>query len=89
MSCKVSLEKLDDTMKQLVEQQTALANDIKLIDLEIDKSKESYMIVLGAIEIVQFLKKEVEHPPEVVETTGNVDIGEVTWDVVGDESRKI
>ncbi len=30
MSCKVSLEKLDDTMKQLVEQQTALANDIKL-----------------------------------------------------------
>jgi hypothetical protein len=36
------------------------------------------MKVLGAIEIVQFLKKEVEHPPEKVETTGNVDIGEVT-----------
>ena len=89
MSCKVSLEKLDDTMKQLVEQQTALANDIKLKDLEIAQSKESYMKVLGAIEIVQFLKKEVEHPPEEVETTGNVDIGEVTWDVVGDESRKI
>ena len=30
MSCKVSLEKLDDTMKQLVDQQTALANDIKI-----------------------------------------------------------
>ena len=89
MSCKVSLEKLDDTMKQLVEQQTALANDIKLKDLEIAQSKESYMKVLGAIEIVQFLKKEVEHPPEEVEKTGNVDIGEVTWDVVGDESRKI
>ena len=47
-------------------------------DLEIAQSKESYMKVLGAIEIVQFLKKEVEHPPEEVETTGNVDIGEVT-----------
>ena len=35
------------------------------------------MKVLGAIEIVQFLK-EVEHPPEEVEKTGNVDIGEVT-----------
>ena len=78
MSCKVSLEKLDDTMKQLVEQQTALANDIKLKDLEIAQSKESYMKVLGAIEIVQFLKKEVEHPPEEKEKTGNVDIGEVT-----------
>ena len=89
MSCKVSLEKLDDTMKQLVEQQTALANDIKLKDLEIAQAKESYMKVLGAIEIVQFLKKEVEHPPEIIETTGNVDIGEVTWDAIGDESRKI
>ena len=49
MSCKVSLEKLDDTMKQLVEQQTALANDIKLKDLEIAQSKESYMKVLVAI----------------------------------------
>ncbi len=78
MSCKVSLEKLDDTMKQLVEQQTALANDIKLKDLEIAQAKESYMKVLGAIEIVQFIKKEVEHPPEKVETTGNVDIDEVT-----------
>ena len=58
MSCKVSLEKLDDTMKQLVEQQTALANDIKLKDLEIAQAKESYMKVLGAIEIVQFLKKK-------------------------------
>ena len=57
MSCKVSLEKLDDTMKQLVEQQTGLANDIKLKDLEIAQAKESYMKVLGAIEIVQFLKR--------------------------------
>ena len=89
MSCKVSLEKLDDTMKQLVEQQTALANDIKLKDLEISQAKESYMKVLGAIEIVQFLKKEVEHPPEEVEKTGNVDIVEDTWNVIGDESRKI
>ena len=78
MSCKVSLEKLDDTMKQLVEQQTGLANDIKLKDLALAQTKESYMKVLGAIEIVQFLKKEVEHPPEEVEKTGNVDIGEVT-----------
>ena len=75
MSCKVSLEKLDDTMKQLVEQQTALANDIKLKDLEIAQSKESYMKVLGAIEIVQFLKKEVEHPPE---EEPKIDIAEVT-----------
>ena len=86
MSCKVSLEKLDDTLKQLAEQQSALANDIKLKDLEISQSKESYMKVLGAIEIVQFLKKEVEHPPEEGE---KIDIAEVTWYVVGDESRKI
>ena len=78
MSCKVSLEKLDDTMKQLAEQQTSLANDIKLKDLALSQTKESYMKVLGAIEIVQFLKKEVEHPPEEVEKTGNVDISEVT-----------
>ena len=78
MSCTVSHEKLDDTLKQLVEQQTGLANDIKLKDLELGQLKESYMKVLGAIEIVEFLKKEVEHPPEEVEKTGNVDIGEVT-----------
>ena len=78
MSCKVSLEKLDDTLKQLTEQQTNMANDIKLKDLDLSQTKESYLKVLGAIEIVQFLKKEVEHPPEEVETTGNVDIGEVT-----------
>ena len=78
MSCKVSLEKLDDTLKQLTEQQTSMANDIKLKDLDLSQTKESYLKVLGAIEIVQFLKKEVEHPPEEVETTGNVDIGEVT-----------
>ena len=71
MSCTVSHEKLEETMKQLVEQQTGLANDIKLKDLELGQLKESYMKVLGAIEIVQFLKKEVEHPPE---ETGNVDI---------------
>ncbi len=29
MSCKVSLEKLEDTLKQLTEQQTSMANDIK------------------------------------------------------------
>ena len=78
MSCKVSLEKLDDTLKQLAEQQSALANDIKLKDLEIAQAKESYMKVLGAIEIVQFLKREVENSPEEVEKTGNVDIAEVT-----------
>ena len=71
MSCTVSHEKLEDTLKQLAEQQTGLANDIKLKDLELGQLKESYMKVLGAIEIVQFLKKEVEHPPE---ETGNVDI---------------
>ena len=73
MSCKVSLEKLDDTMKQLVEQQTGLANDIKLKDLELAQTKESYMKVLGAIEIVQFLKDSVSHPSEE-EKTGNVDL---------------
>ena len=71
MSCTVSHEKLEETMKQLIEQQTGLANDIKLKDLELGQLKESYMKVLGAMEIVQFLKKEVEHPPE---ETGNVDI---------------
>ena len=90
MSCTVSHEKLDDTLKQLVEQQTGLANDIKLKDLELNQLKESYMKVLGAIEIVQFLKKEVEHPPE---ETGIVNItayiAEVTWNVIGDESKKI
>ena len=75
MSCKVSLEKLDETMKQLVDQQTALANDIKLKDLDLSQTKESYLKVLGAIEIVQFLKKEVEHPPE---EDPKIDIAEVT-----------
>ena len=73
MSCKVSLEKLEDTMKQLVEQQTGLANDIKLKDLALAQTKESYMKVLGAIEIVQFLKDSVSHPPEK-EKTGTVDL---------------
>ena len=75
MACKVSLEKLDDTLKQLSEQQSALANDIKLKDLEINQAKESYMKVLGAIEIVQFLRKEVEHP---LEEESKADIDEVT-----------
>ena len=57
MSCKVSLEKLEDTLKQLTEQQTSMANDIKLKDLELSQTKESYLKVLGATEIVQFLKK--------------------------------
>ena len=78
MSCKVSLEKLEDTLKQLTEQQTSMANDIKLKDLDLSQTKESYLKVLGAIEIVQFLKKEIQHPPEELEKTGNIDIGEVT-----------
>ena len=86
MSCKVSLEKLEDTLKQLAEQQTSMANDIRLKDLDLSQTKESYLKVLGAIEIVQFLKKEVEHPPE---EEPKIDIAEVTWYVVGDESRKI
>tara|TARA_R100001510_G_scaffold12331_1_gene9553 strand:- start:903 stop:1127 length:225 start_codon:yes stop_codon:yes gene_type:complete len=65
MSCKVSLEKLEDTLKQLTEQQSSLSNDIKLKDLELSQTKESYLKVLGAIEIIQFLKTEVQHPPEV------------------------
>ena len=73
MACKVSLEKLDDTMKQLVEQQSGLANDIKLKDSALAQTKESYMKVLGAIEIVQFLKDSISHPPEE-EKTGNVDL---------------
>ena len=64
MSCKVSLEKLDDTLKQLAQQQASLSNEVKLKDLELVQTKESYLKVLGAIEIVQFLKSEVEHPPE-------------------------
>ena len=75
MSCTVSHEKLEETMKQLVEQQTGLANDIKLKDLELGQLKESYMKVLGAIEIIQILKKEVEHP---VEDSEKIDIAEVT-----------
>ena len=75
MSCTVSHEKLEETMKQLVEQQTGLANDIKLKDLELGQLKESYMKVLGAIEIVQFLKIEVKHPNEDSE---KIDIAEVT-----------
>ena len=63
-----------------------MANDIKLKDLDLSQTKESYLKVLGAIEIVQFLKKEVEHPPE---EEPKIDIAEVTWYVVGDESRKI
>ena len=86
MSCTVSHEKLEDTLKKLAEQQTGLANDIKLKDLELGQLKESYMKVLGAIEIVQFLKKEVEHPPE---EDPKIDIAEVTWNVIGDESKKI
>tara|TARA_B100000614_G_scaffold261733_1_gene292232 strand:+ start:814 stop:1038 length:225 start_codon:yes stop_codon:yes gene_type:complete len=65
MSCEVSLEKLEDTLKQLTEQQSSLSNDIKLKDLELSQTKESYLKVLGAIEIIQFLKTEVQHPPEV------------------------
>ena len=49
--------------------------NIKLKDLELSQSKESYLKVLGAIEIVQFLKKEVEHPPE---EDPKIDIAEVT-----------
>ena len=62
MSCKVSLEKLEDTLKQLTEQQTSMANDIKLKDLDLSQTKESYLKVLGAIEIVQFLKKRSRTP---------------------------
>ena len=42
MSCKVSLEKLEDTLKQLAEQQTSMANDIRLKDLDLSQTKESY-----------------------------------------------
>ena len=73
MSCKVSLEKLEDTLKQLAEQQTSMANDIRLKDLDLSQTKESYLKVLGAIEIVQFLKDSVSHLPEE-EKTGNVDL---------------
>ena len=75
MSCTVSHEKLDDTMKQLIEQQTSLANDIKLKDLELGQLKESYMKVLGAIEIIQILNKEIV---DSVKDSEKIDIAEVT-----------
>ena len=78
MSCKISLEKLEDTMKQLNEQAAGLASDIKLKDLELGQLKESYMKVLGAQEIVSYLKKEIKHPPEEVEKTSDADVAEVT-----------
>ena len=64
MSCKVSLEKLDDTLKQLAQQQASLCNEVKLKDLELAQTKESYLKVLGAIEIVQYLKNEAENLPK-------------------------
>ena len=64
MSCKISLEKLDDTLKQLSEQQASLSNEVKLKDLELAQTKESYLKVLGAIEIVQYLKNEAENLPK-------------------------
>ena len=64
MSCKVSLEKLDDTLKQLAQQQASLSNEVKLKDLELAQTKESYLKVLGAIEIVQYLKNEAENLPK-------------------------
>ena len=75
MSCTVSHEKLDDTMKQLIEQQTSLANDIKLKDLELGQLKESYMKVLGAIEIIQILNKEIL---DSAADSEKIDIAEVT-----------
>tara|TARA_B100000900_G_scaffold225827_1_gene191685 strand:- start:9776 stop:10000 length:225 start_codon:yes stop_codon:yes gene_type:complete len=64
MSCKISLEKLDDTLKQLSQQQASLSNEVKLKDLELAQTKESYLKVLGAIEIVQYLKNEAENLPK-------------------------
>jgi len=75
MSCTVSHEKLEDTMKQLIEQQTALSNDIKLKDLELGQLKESYMKVLGAIEIIQILNKEIL---DSAADSEKIDIAEVT-----------
>ena len=69
------MEKLKDFDKQLDEQATTLANQIQQLEAQLTTAKNTYMKVLGAIEIVQFLKKEVEHPPEEEE---KIDIAEVT-----------
>ena len=59
MSCKVSLEKLEDTLKQLAEQQTSMANDIRLKDLDLSQTKESYLKVEGALEIISIIETKI------------------------------
>ena len=58
MSCGLPLEKLQDFNKQLEEQATNLANQIQQLETQLTTTKNSYMKVLGAQEIVAIQIKE-------------------------------
>jgi len=67
MSCGLSLEKLKDFDKQLDEQASTLGNQIQQLENQLSTTKNSYLKVLGAKEIVTIQMKEAEASQEVVD----------------------
>ena len=65
MSCGLEMEKLKDFDKQLDEQATGLANQIQQLETQLATTKNTYLKVLGAKELVTIQIKEAEKNHEV------------------------
>ena len=66
MSCGLSLEKLKDFDKQLDEQASTLGTQIQQLETQLTTTKNSYLKVLGAKELVTIQIKDAEASQEVV-----------------------
>ena len=60
MSCGIEMDKLKDFDKQLDEQSTGLANQIKQLESQLTTAKNTYLKVLGAKEFATSLIQEAE-----------------------------
>jgi len=69
MSC--STKRIEELIKEVEDQRVKLANNINELESSLSQSKNSYMKVLGAAEVLQIQLKEAKEAAEKEEDSGD------------------
>ena len=69
MSC--STKRIEELIKEVEDQRVKLANNINELESSLSQSKNSYMKVLGAAEVLQIQLKEAQEAAEKEEDSGD------------------
>ena len=69
MSC--STKRIEELIKEVEAQRVQLANNINELETNLSQTKNSYMKVLGAAEVLQIQLKEAKEAAEKEEDSGD------------------